>query len=429
MAHRDQFTVFLRGHDARDLRDRQHIALADGALADPVHRRLCHADRRGGARHAIGLRLFAHVHHAGAALFVKMRQLHLHPPIANIPRCVSVTPVSSMRCRAGFIRMPRRMAASSSAPERPRSASSASECRQGLSFPSAVMRILVQSAQKAQLIGSISPTVPRRSRQAVQLRDAAAARGTQLRHAGEDLLRGQKALRRPRRAHAHRHQLDEPHLPRLFCRQANKVADLIVIHAAEQHAVELDVLEARALRRLDAAQRVFQLACARDLAVALRSERIKTDVQPVHAGCLQRRSQLFQPRAVRGQAKLLDPGDCAQHGAQLYDPAPDQRLAAGHAELRHAERRGGRREVPQLLKGAQLLVSALADALLRHAVAAAKVAKLRHRQPQITDIPAKCIFHRAPILSFAPIVAFSSRSFQIKCAILSDFRLLLSDYS
>ena len=227
----------------------------------------------------------------------------------------------------------------------------------------------------------------------------------------------------------HGHQFNKADLPGMLPCQLQKVADLIVIHAAEQHAVELDVLEARALRRLDAAQHVFQLTCARDLAVALRSERIKTDVQPVHAGFLQRRGQLFQPRAVRGQAKLLDPGDCAQHGAQLYDSAPDQRLAAGHAELRHAERRGGRREVPQLLKGAQLLVSALADALLRHAVAAAKVAKLCHRQPQITDIPAKCIFHRAPILSFAPIVTFSSCSFQIERAILSDFRLVLSDYS
>ena len=127
VAHRDQFTVFLRGHDARDLRDRQHIALADGALFDLVHRRFCHADRRGGARHAIGLHLFAHVHHAGAALFVKMRQFHPQPPIANMPRCVSVTPVSSMWWRSGFIRMPRRMACSNSSPDKPRSVISASE--------------------------------------------------------------------------------------------------------------------------------------------------------------------------------------------------------------------------------------------------------------------------------------------------------------
>ena len=39
-------------------------------------------------------------------------------------------------------------------------AHSSAECRQGLSFPSAVMRMRRQSAQKQALMGAISPTVP-----------------------------------------------------------------------------------------------------------------------------------------------------------------------------------------------------------------------------------------------------------------------------
>ena len=76
MAHGDQLTGFLRSHNTRHLRHCQHIALTDSTGLDLFHGGPCHIYSRCGACHAVRLCLFADVHHAGAALFVEMCQLH-----------------------------------------------------------------------------------------------------------------------------------------------------------------------------------------------------------------------------------------------------------------------------------------------------------------------------------------------------------------
>ena len=80
MAHGDQLTVFLCGHNAGHLRHRQDIALVDVAFLDFIHGGLRHMNRCRSAGNPVCLRLFTDIHHVGASLFIKMGQLHRRSP-------------------------------------------------------------------------------------------------------------------------------------------------------------------------------------------------------------------------------------------------------------------------------------------------------------------------------------------------------------
>ena len=84
-----------------------------------------------------------------------------------------------------------------------------------------------------------------------------------------------------------------------------------------------------------------------------------------------------------------------EHRDQLLDVAADERLAAGEADLLHAERHGRPRDARDLVEVEQLLAVeepvVVAEHLLRHAVRAAEVAPVRDRDPQVAKGPAEGI--------------------------------------
>ena len=160
VAHGDQVGGFLGGQNPGHLRDREHIALFHRAGADLFHRSGQHMHRRGGAGDAERRLLHADVHHACAAFFIKMCQLHAQPPIWFMVRGVCEASCALRLCRRGFAAIPEAMACRSASPCSPRSGISSRECRQGFSFPSAVMRSLLHCGQNEQLIGSMRPTLP-----------------------------------------------------------------------------------------------------------------------------------------------------------------------------------------------------------------------------------------------------------------------------
>ena len=69
------------------------------------------------------------------------------------------TPGASSWC-AGFMRIARAIARSSSSPRRPRTLTSAAECRHGFTRPSAVTRMRSQAEQNRWLTARMRPTRP-----------------------------------------------------------------------------------------------------------------------------------------------------------------------------------------------------------------------------------------------------------------------------
>jgi hypothetical protein len=80
---------------------------------------------------------------------------------------------------------------------------------------------------------------------------------------------------------------------------------------------------------------------------------------------------------------------------QPLDPVAQQRFAAGQAQLAHAQPDEQPRQSGDLLEAEQLRAlqkdEILAEHLPRHAVRAAHVAPVRHRDPQVAQGGLQCI--------------------------------------
>jgi hypothetical protein len=76
MAERDELSGPLRGHDPRNLRRHERVALREGAK--PLGRLRRHADEGAGPREPVALGLPAHVDHADAARVVDVAQVVAH---------------------------------------------------------------------------------------------------------------------------------------------------------------------------------------------------------------------------------------------------------------------------------------------------------------------------------------------------------------
>ena len=95
----------------------------------------------------------------------------------------------------------------------------------------------------------------------------------------------------------------------MLARQSDKIGNLVVVDAAEQHTVELDLRKARALRRLDTVQGILQRAKARDGAKALLVQRVEADVEVRDARVAQRPGKLLEQAAIRRDAELFNAGN------------------------------------------------------------------------------------------------------------------------
>ena len=105
-----------------------------------------------------------------------------------------------------------------------------------------------------------------------------------------------------------------------------------------------------------------------------------------------------EQHAVGGHRQVGDAGDAAQPRHQLGQLRPQQRLATGQAQLAHAQL-GGQPAQPLDLVEAEPLVVAqegemLAVGRLRHAVRAAEIAAIHHRDAQVVQRPAALVQRR-----------------------------------
>ena len=88
-------------------------------------------------------------------------------------------------------------------------------------------------------------------------------------------------------------------------RPANEVLDLVLVHVAQGHGVDLD-LEPGAVGRLDAAQHLREIAPAGDGPELGGIERVERDVDAGHAAIGKRLGVLRELAAIGGQRELVE---------------------------------------------------------------------------------------------------------------------------
>ena len=194
---------------------------------------------------------------------------------------------------------------------------------------------------------------------------------------------------------AHRHDLDqgEIHAPRM--RPGDHRHDLVFVDALQRDHVDLDV-EAGRLRRIDTGENPAEIAAPCDRVEFLRVAAVERDIDAAHATGCQLRREEGKTRTVGRQRQLVERAGIEMPGEALEQPhdiAPDQRLATGKPQLACAAGDEGAAEPVQFLEREQVAFRQKAH-IFRHAIDAAEVAAVGHRNPQIGDRAAEGIDER-----------------------------------
>jgi hypothetical protein len=92
-----------------------------------------------------------------------------------------------------------------------------------------------------------------------------------------------------------------------------------------------------------------------------------------------------QQGAVGGHGQVAHPGHLADQAGQLHDPALDQGLPSGKADLGQSQAHRGAHHLHDLLVAQEVFVPPQRHALLRQAIATAQVALVRDGNAQVID--------------------------------------------
>ncbi len=167
--------------------------------------------------------------------------------------------------------------------------------------------------------------------------------------------------------------------------------ELVVVDAPERDGIGLH-REAGGHRRIDPGEDARELAAAGQRREPLGVERVEGDVDRREPGGHERAGEALEEMTVRGHHHLLDARDLAHPPDQVDDALADGGLAAGQADLPHAEP-GEHRDHPlELLEREHRRPGGEREALaevLRHAIGAAVVAAVGDRDAQVPDSPGK----------------------------------------
>jgi hypothetical protein len=188
---------------------------------------------------------------------------------------------------------------------------------------------------------------------------------------------------------AHVHELDEAQGMAAFAEMLRQRDDLVVVHAALHHGVDLD-RQPDLLCRRDARQHaVHRKTQAVHPARDHRIQRIQRHAHAVQSCLPQRRGALRQQPAIRRQRHVPHAQFRLQHAHQLRQIGAQQRLSAGEAHFLHPQRDERPRDLRHFVEGHQLRVPekriARAEDFLGHAVRTAEVTPVRHRDPEISE--------------------------------------------
>ena len=213
----------------------------------------------------------------------------------------------------------------------------------------------------------------------------------------DHLRRWQHLVELPAVGRAHVHVLDEAQhdcATIALAEVARHRHDLAVVGAALDDHVDLDRPQTHPRGRLDAFEHVgHREVDVVHLAESGVVERVEAHGHALQAGVLERLRLAREQRAVGRQRQVEWRALGGAHRCQLLDQRLDtlaqQRLAAGQADLAHAQLDEHTREPADLLEAQERAVRQeavrLAEHFLGHAVAASEVAAVGHRDAQIAQ--------------------------------------------
>lgn len=193
-----------------------------------------------------------------------------------------------------------------------------------------------------------------------------------------------------RPAGCERHEFDKAHGHPERGGKSSQRQDLVLVVAAQQHAVEFYHLEAGSRRGSDSIKRVFQ-SPAREFPVLFRIERIEADVHRTNPGLLQRRGEILEQHAVGGNAEGLHAGQIPDAAGNLDDVLSNKRFAAREPKLAETQAGGFVHHTHDFIR--REMVGALGPTLvaLRHAIKATLVAPVGDRNAEVVDTTAEGI--------------------------------------
>ena len=206
--------------------------------------------------------------------------------------------------------------------------------------------------------------------------------------------RGQHFVHAPAVGGAYVHVFNEAQRGARAAKVARHGQNFVVVGAALDHHVHLDVRQPCGVRGLDARQHVGHRKVH---IVHAAKHRIVQSVQAhghaVQPGFFERARLARQQRAVGGEGEVrrlaIHRAQLCQLGNQLFDVLAQQGLAASEANLAHPVRQEQRGQPGDFFKAQQRAVRqvrvVLVEHFLGHAVVAAEVAAVGHADAQITQ--------------------------------------------
>jgi len=187
------------------------------------------------------------------------------------------------------------------------------------------------------------------------------------------------------------HQFDETHVPGTLNRQAREVLDFVVVRAAQHDDVDLDRRETRCLGRDRSRDRVEAKVTSCDRRDSLGTQRVRAHVHAIEASLPKRPRHLRELRAVGRQRDVLDFRNGLELANQRLEIGTDGRLTAGDSKASQAQRRQLPDDFGDLLVRQDLGLRQPLQPFLRHAIHAAEVAPIRHRDTQVLDAPSPLV--------------------------------------
>src|SRR6266545_934973 len=201
-----------------------------------------------------------------------------------------------------------------------------------------------------------------------------------------DLVRRQVVLAEELPVVARLHELDEPDRQGTIARPGEEPIELALLHPPQEHGVHLHRGDPRGGGGLDALDDPLEAPAAGDPLEPRGVEAVHAHVHGGEPGGAQLGRDRREPVAVRREpdpAHARDGGDRADDVGEI---AAQRGLAAREPHLPDPELRERPHEPLELGNGERLR-SRSARTPLRQAIRAAEVAPVRHREPQVLELP------------------------------------------
>src|SRR5262245_25496454 len=191
-----------------------------------------------------------------------------------------------------------------------------------------------------------------------------------------------------------RHEFDEADAHPLLAGELGEADRLVVVDAANRHAIDLDRAQAGFDRGVNAVQHLRQFIAAREKREAVWRQRIEANGDALQSHVFQRFRAATQEMRVGGHRQVLDAFDFGQALDQAFQIASQHRLAASHAQFIDPEADENLRQVNDLFVGQDLRLGLPLHCLFGHAVEAAEIAAVGDRNAQVANGAAVTVFKR-----------------------------------